>query len=574
MPSKVIGIDLGHAAIKVAVLKGSYRGFEAVDFISRRLPLDEIEPRDPDPARDGEEGGRPTADDDADEPRPTAEEGDGSRRVGLRDLQLRVAAELLRDLDTTDATVVAAIPASRVSSWVVEVPFTQDKQIAAVLPGVLEERIPFDLDEVQLHSKTLVAGPHALDGEPGSRLLCTMAPKHTLRELLADLAGIGVDPRFMPTDAGALVNLLRFVPNAPDDAALVLLDVGHASTKLCAVVDGSPLLVRTLDWGSRDVDAALETRYAFGTRDELVDYKHRVASLEGHEDDPTVRSMVELVRRATAPLVAQLRTTLLAFEDERGVEVARLVLTGGGSQLRGLRSHLRDQLGIDTVDLDLPPAPGDVPEPTPSDAAAYALALRGLDASRPDQADFRIGEFAYRRNIVRLQRAAVAVAAAVLVLVVAGLGLSVVKMVRLGARDRALMEEVRTTVQAAFPGISESAMVTSGSAVDVAMAEMEALDQKMAVFDPANQTTALDLLRDLSRAVDKGQKIDVDYLEITSEAIQIKAVTDKFETVDKIEAALKQHSPFEQAAAHDKVKGRNGETRFELTIPLVVAEGE
>ena len=34
MASKVIGLDLGHSAIKVAILKGAYRGYEAVDFLT------------------------------------------------------------------------------------------------------------------------------------------------------------------------------------------------------------------------------------------------------------------------------------------------------------------------------------------------------------------------------------------------------------------------------------------------------------------------------------------------------------------------------------------------------------
>ena len=42
MATKVIGLDFGHTSVKVAILKGTYRGFDAVDFLKRELPLDEI----------------------------------------------------------------------------------------------------------------------------------------------------------------------------------------------------------------------------------------------------------------------------------------------------------------------------------------------------------------------------------------------------------------------------------------------------------------------------------------------------------------------------------------------------
>ena len=273
-------------------------------------------------------------------------------------------------------------------------------------------------------------------------------------------------------------------------------------------------------------------------------------------------------------LLALLRTTLIAFEDEFGQEVDRIYVCGGGSELRGFNSCLAEDLGVDIQDLPLSETGGGSTEPGAEHAMAYALALRGLASGKPQQVDFRIGRFAYRRDIQRMQRVAAVAVALVLLLVVGGLGLSVFKAVRLQAKDLALMSEIRGTVMQTFPEVSNSALVTSGAAVSVFTAEMEVMNAKMALIDPANQVTAFDRFRDLSKAIPKDQKIDVDSLEITAEAIKLRANTDKFETVDKIEAACRARDGFEQCAAHDKVKGREGTTRFELTIPLVELDEE
>ena len=572
MATKVIGLDIGRYEIKAVVLKGTYRGYEVVDFVSRALPLHELKGQELEDATGTtsiEVSDVEAAREKAEEQAEAAEE----EELTLRDLQLREAQALLDEMDTVDAVVVAAIPSAQVSSWVVEVPFTQAKQIASILSGVLEERVPFDMDEVLLHQHTLESSATLLDDSPGTRLFCAMVRKAELRTLLKELGTLGVDPRHLPVDAGALANLVRFLPQEADNQTAVLLDVGHRDTKLCAMVDGVPLLLRTIDWGGRDIDATLQSRYRFEPG-EVGDYKHRMGTLTGFAEDDSVQALVGALQEASLPLVAQLRTTLMAFEDAQHREVDSIYVLGGGSELRGFCPYLSRELGVPVADLPLPPSPGDVPDAGAQHGLAYALALRGLAQSRREQVGFRSGEFAYRRDIQRIQRLGLAVAALVLLVAIGGMSLAVYNAVTLSVRERALMEEIRGTVKGTFPTVSDSALVTSSSSLNVFIAEMDALNAKVELFDPENQTTAFDLLKEFSEAVPKDHKIDVDNIDISSEAIKLRANTDKFETVDKIESAVKRHPRFAQASAHDKVKGRDASTRFEMTIPLGVEEEE
>ena len=167
MASKVIGLDLGGSAIKAAVLKGTYRGYEAVEFVTRPLPLEELAAAveaDATASVSASMEVPPEADEDGDEDGPTTLDDEVEVGPSLRELQLRVTEELLESLDISDATVVVGVPASQASSWVVDVPFTSAKQIQSILPGVLEERVPFDMDEVVLHYHALAEGEDALDG--------------------------------------------------------------------------------------------------------------------------------------------------------------------------------------------------------------------------------------------------------------------------------------------------------------------------------------------------------------------------------------------------------------------------
>ena len=164
--------------------------------------------------------------------------------------------------------------------------------------------------------------------------------------------------------------------------------------------------------------------------------------------------------------------------------------------------------------------------------------------------------------------------ALVAVLVVIGMGVAVFNAIRLQAQDAMLMADVRGAVKESFPEVADSALVTTSGAVNIMQSEMDIMREMIETIDPANQTTAFDTLRDLSNAVPKDTKIDVNYLDIGEESIQVKAVTDKFETVDNIEAALKRSPKFAEAYAHNKDKARDGTTKFELTIPMGVTEEE
>jgi Tfp pilus assembly PilM family ATPase len=474
--------------------------------------------------------------------------------------------------------MVAAIPSAQVSSWVVELPFTQTKQIGAVLSGVLEERIPFDMDDVLLHHHTLESSATLLDGDPGTRLFCAMARKAELRSLLKEFGSIGVDPRYLPVDASALGNLSRFLPNEGSGQTVVLLDVGHRDTKVCAMVDGVPLVLRTLDWGGRNVDAVLLETYSFEPG-EVAEYKARMATLTGGAagaggtDD--VQQLAGVVQEATQPLLALLRTTLVAFEDDQHKEVDAIYVCGGGSELRGFCHYLQADLGVPVQDLPIPPSPGNVVEADARHALAYSLALRGLGSGKLQQVGFRLAEFAYRRDIVRIQRLGLGVAALVMVVALIGMAFAVYNAVSLTAREHALMEDIRTTVKGTFPDVADSALVTSSQSLALFIGEMDSLNAMVEQIDPANQVTAFDLFKEISQAVPKEHRIDVDYLEITNEAVKLRANTDKFETVDKLEAAVRRNPKFEQAYAHDKVMNQRESTiRFEMTIPLGEPEEE
>ena len=69
-------------------------------------------------------------------------------------------------------------------------------------------------------------------------------------------------------------------------------------------------------------------------------------------------------------------------------------------------------------------------------------------------------------------------------------------------------------------------------------------------------------------------RVDVREILFTSSAITMKAQTDGFEEVGKIERSLQADSRFKQATRGDESKTKSGDVKFTVTIPLGELESE
>ena len=185
----LVGIDLGSHTVKVAVLAGRLGKVQVSDYRLRTVPREE----------------------------------DGSSSL---DARLEVLQELLTELSLEDSvTFAAALRGEQVSVRNVPMPFADRDRISKTLGFELEGYVPFDIDDVLLDYRV-----HAVD--EGARVLCALAPRERVAELVAGLDGVGADPRHLVLDADVLA---AFGESTGGTQAIV--DIGHERT-LVAVVRG------------------------------------------------------------------------------------------------------------------------------------------------------------------------------------------------------------------------------------------------------------------------------------------------------------------------------------------------
>jgi len=289
MPSYVIGLDLGSTGVKAAVLKGSFRGYEIEDFLDLGLE-DFTDGGDlPSPAaeqRDLEDDEDYEPSDDGDTIDPAAATAAPADLAPAQPLPpaIRAAERVLRAVDAPQALVIAAVPAHKASSWLLQLPFSDRKRIGQTIGFEIENYVPWDLDEVILDYDVVSSGAD------GAHVFAAMVPRERVGELLGWLADIDVEPRDVAVDA---VELSRLLPISEE--CEVILDIGASRTLICIVLEGRTRWVRSVDIGAD----------AFG--------------LDG---DPS-----EWLRHV--------RASLLAAEESGAPPIDAVLVTGGGEPARG-----------------------------------------------------------------------------------------------------------------------------------------------------------------------------------------------------------------------------------------------
>ncbi len=516
MPTYVIGLDLGADAVKAAVLKGSFRGWEVEDFLALDVVRDEADAAP-------EVGPDPSAEDDGE----TADSSSSLEVEAADPPDLAVAAAvrtLLETIDRPQAQIVVGLPASSVSTWLVDMPFSDPRRLTQTLPFEMENYVPWDLDEVVLDYQV------ASTADDGSaKVFSAMAPRRSVGRLLRTLAAAGVDPRYVTVDVAALAAL----PGALLEGT-VLLDVGATRTLVCVGIATRAAWVRSFDGGTRDL-----------------------------LDDDGVLSSTGLAR-----YISRMRPTLLAAE-QAGHPIERIEVCGGGALQTGLLMQLEADFGVEVSEWELPVPPTNpeaAPTPGPEHALAYALAMRAFQTKGDQPVDFRRGEFAYQADSRLYTRLATLGLAALLVLAVGVVAMHFVTLGKLTAQQKQIETDLVSTVQTAFPEVPAVSLASPRAAIAVMQEKVLEIQQRAdALRGPS--TTPLTALKEISEAVPSTVKVNVDEFLVTDEMIRIRGTTGSYGEVDTIEAAVKKNPRFTGAEKSDVRKTRDQKTSFIVQAP-------
>ena len=518
MAQRILGLDLGAAGAKGVLVESTYRGFTVVDWARSASPP-----------------------------------GDGGRAEG----QAAAVSSLLQERGWAFDSVVVAYPGAGVSTHALALPFTDARRIAEAVGFEVEGQIPFDLADVAWDWQQV--------GTSGGRadLMVAVVRKADLAGLLAALAGAGVDPRAVVPAAPALATLLAsgVVAPPPEGAAGadLLLDVGFERTALCVAEGGVLETARTFPFGGAHLARALARELSIAEADAVA----LLASESRGEPAPpglleAARDprAADVVRRALAPLVREVRSTLRAWRTRAGARpVRRALLAGEPGRLPGLPEILAPEIDGPVAPLELGgPAVRLAGAAGSPFALALALALRGHVGGQGPRLNLRRGDLAFTRDFEHVRGKVTRLAAwAALVLLLAVAGTAVKGFAlsrREAALDRALCDAQQKLLGKCYDDFEQAQAVLRGHGIPGASVP---------------RVSAVEILGELSVRVPDAVPVRFDRIEVTREKLHLQGITDAAENVDKIVTALGQSRCFADARSGG-ARRRGQDQKFEFSI--------
>jgi type IV pilus assembly protein PilM len=235
---------------------------------------------------------------------------------------------------------------------------------AKALRYQVEDALPMPVDDANLdyHLLEEVEVPGE-DDEPRriSRVLLVAAAREMVDGFVHAVHQAGLRPVSVDIIPFALVRA-TCSGTEPGAAAEAIVDIGFDTVKVVVHQGGQPRYVRMIpDLGSDAITRALQARYDWTWEDaERTKVK---AALPGFADadaaTPTADGLDHPAQRVIAAevetLVAEVRTTLDFFRDagDEPSVLSRVLLTGAGTRLGGLRELMEERLGVPVGRLDV-----------------------------------------------------------------------------------------------------------------------------------------------------------------------------------------------------------------------------
>ena len=244
------------------------------------------------------------------------------------------------------------IATNRIGVRTLEIPGIDDpKQLANAIRFRAQEALPIPIDEAVLDFQVLSESTNDA-GESTRRILLVLAYRDLIDRYVNACRKAGLQLVGIDLEAFALLRALAAPPeqDAPAQAALVAVTVGHDRTTF-AVSDGRVCeFTRVLDWGGETLNVALAR--ALEVAPSEAEEVKRQLSLDGHEIPEGLREEQahkarEALRRQVQAFARELVSSLQFYQNQPGsLGIGEVVVTGGTAHLAGFADELQRLIGV------------------------------------------------------------------------------------------------------------------------------------------------------------------------------------------------------------------------------------
>lgn len=244
-----------------------------------------------------------------------------------------------------------------------------------------EEHIPYDLSEVSLDY-------HVTDENVESTgVMIAACKKERLNNIKQAIQLAGKQPVVIDVDTFALQNCYEVNYQPEKDTVVTLLNIGASTMNVNIVKGNQSLFTRDLTIGGSQFTDILQKNLGFSYQ-QAEAVKRGVPQAMENVDSKAIEPLISNVTEMVAMEIQKTFDFYRATSDNDDINVEKILISGGGSKMAGLKEELakRFELPVEVLDpfrhinVDAKKYdPEYLSEIMPEMAVAVGLALRGVE---------------------------------------------------------------------------------------------------------------------------------------------------------------------------------------------------
>ncbi len=249
-------------------------------------------------------------------------------------------SELIRNLKIKNKRVGLSISGYSVIVKKINIEMESEEALAERLQEEAEQYIPFDIKEVYLDFQVIKAAKGEYER---SEVMLVAAKKEVVDAYLEMVKGLKLVPVLVDVDGFALENIWNTISGSEKNVCLV--DIGASKMNINIISGGASVLARDVVTGSDNISQEIANRLE-------IDYDEAEKIKLGRQpaEEEHLEEVHDVFNSICTRWVLEIKKAIDLYRNNNPDKpLNSLVLSGGGSKVRGLTDYLAKETGLEVI---------------------------------------------------------------------------------------------------------------------------------------------------------------------------------------------------------------------------------
>jgi len=254
----------------------------------------------------------------------------------------KIIAALFKNLKIKNSKVGISISGYSVIVKKINLEVMEEEELFEYISSEAEQYIPFDIDEVYLDFQDLHTA-----GEEGERtdIMLVAAKKEVVDDYLDMLQKLKLKPVLVDVDGFALENIWENSTETVENVALV--DIGASKMNINIIADGASVLARDIVVGSEQLTDQIANTLGV-EYEEAEQIKLGLTPVKENK-----KQVEEIFKQTCTQWVLEIKKAIdLYMANHPEQPLQKLIISGGGSKVKGLKSFIHRETGIEVISFN------------------------------------------------------------------------------------------------------------------------------------------------------------------------------------------------------------------------------